>query len=661
MKMRIVIIFVALLIAEMGFGQAEFQISTKVEKISPQIYKMFGDNGGEAIKVWVFFTDKEIYDNGAFKSALDNLHSEFSARSIERRAKRTRNSDLFGLADVPVSQTYIQRLEASGAEIKRVSRWLNAVSAEVDEAVIADIAKLPFVAEISPVGKMIRRPVDDEAELIPQEGGTFKGVPGTADFYGETYTQLELINIPKMHRIGLTGEGILIAIFDSGFDLTHPVFDSLNLVADSSFISLAEIDTDHGTKVLSAIVGFIDSLFVGGAYGADVLLAATEIDGTTEIAAEEDNWVAAAEWADLMGADIISSSLGYIDWYDYSDLDGQTAVITIAAEQAIANGIVVVNSAGNEALHSWYYITPPADGENVIAVGAIDSTGQIANFSSNGPTYDGRIKPDVVAMGVGVYTALAEGTFVRSNGTSFAAPLTASAIALILEAQTEWTPLELKQSLLESADRYDNPTNRYGYGLYDTYIAAQLLKFDSIPSYIMRFGDTLNIDISLASPIDSLVENASILASGLPISADFVDLGNGAANLFYVPTANDIGQDYIIGLSGTSGLEINTYTELEIHIAPDDNLTFGPNPFTDSITIYLGANNLAGDVNFEEISIYSVNGDKVCEISSDNFNSITGSIVWHGVNNNGTKIASGVYLIYVNTSVAEYRLKVFKK
>ena len=222
----------------------------------------------------------------------------------------------------------------------------------------------------------------------------------------------------------------------------------------------------HGTATLSCVGGAYSGQLYGGSYNASFVLAKTErVD--VEIEIEEDYWAAAIEWADSLGADIVSSSLGYLDWYTYEDMDGNTAVTTRAADMAAARGIVVVNSMGNEGGTSWLYMIAPADGDSVVSVGAVTSAGVRVSFSSVGPTYDGRIKPDVMAQGRYVYVASTTDTaaYASSSGTSFSCPLTAGAVGLLLEGHPEWTPSDVLEALHETATQSSAPDTLMGWGI----------------------------------------------------------------------------------------------------------------------------------------------------------------------------------------------------
>jgi len=272
-------------------------------------------------------------------------------------------------------------------------------------------------------------------------------------------------------------------MLDTGYNLQHEALQHIVPVAQYDFIFHDDTTRNqpnqdvasqhnHGTQTLSVIGGMKDRRLYGTAFGAQYILAKTE-DVRSETPIEEDNWVAAIEWADSLGADIASTSLGYFDWYTYEDMDGNTAVTTRAADKAVARGIVVVVAAGNWRNKDWHYISAPADADSVIAVGAVDINNQITSFSSAGPTYDGRIKPEVVALGSGVYAVHPNDStaYLRVAGTSFSTPLTAGVTALLLEAHPTWTPMQVREALMMTADRADNPDNLYGWGLVNALAA----------------------------------------------------------------------------------------------------------------------------------------------------------------------------------------------
>lgn len=439
-------------------------------------FSLLKANGPE--KYWIFFKNKGPVR--LQKTALLSAEKNLTLRSINRRRKQP--GPIVDNSDLPIYQSNIIKLAALNIQPINKSKWLNGISAILTDEQIKSIGSLDYVREIRPVLKGKNRPLPESEFLAkPYSGGI-----GFYD-YGSSFAQNELSSIPQVHEMGLAGQGVLVAVFDTGFQLNHEAFQVLNVVSKYDFIHKdlevgldPEQDTgsqpSHGTSVLSILAGFSQGNLIGPAFNADFLLAKTE-NVASETPAEEDFWIAAAEWADSLGADIISSSLGYLDWYSYKDMDGKTAPITIAADLAVKKGIVVVNAAGNEANVSWKHIIAPADGDSVIAVGAVNSKQLLADFSSLGPSYDGRTKPDVVAMGVSTRAARVPlpdeyGTSFRSiNGTSASTPIVAGVAALVLSAFPDLSAMQVREALINTADRHNNPNNSYGYGLVNALAA----------------------------------------------------------------------------------------------------------------------------------------------------------------------------------------------
>jgi PKD repeat protein len=290
---------------------------------------------------------------------------------------------------------------------------------------------------------------------------------------------LNQINVPAAHTAGYDGSGVTLAIFDTGFRKTHQAFAQHyadgRVLGEWDFINEdgntaneggdQSSQWNHGTLIWSVSGGNRDGSIYGPAYKANFLLAKTE-DVASETPVEEDNWVAALEWADSAGADVITSSLGYSDWYTYADFDGNTATITLAANTAAGLGIVLCNSMGNSGPAAGT-LTAPADAFDMIAVGAVSSSGTIASFSSRGPTFDGRMKPEVCAQGVSTYSASSSGDalYTTASGTSLSTPLVAGAACLLVQARPSFTPQLIRQAFMETASRANTPDNTYGWGI----------------------------------------------------------------------------------------------------------------------------------------------------------------------------------------------------
>lgn len=422
---------------------------------------------------WVFLTDKGLDTPEAERAAIDAAARALTPQARARRAK-VRGSEITDLLDVPLHTPYVDAVLAEGVTERHRLRWLNAVTVNATSEQADRIRALPSVARVRPVATQRHRTFEPAPEDIVA-GSNRAGRERGGLTYGECASQITPIQVDQLHALGYSGSGVRVCLMDTGFLRTHQAFASLNVVAEHDFVQ-GDGNTvnegndpsnqhNHGTYVLSILAGYDPGYLIGPAYGADVLLAKTETL-LSETPAEEDNWAAAAQWADSLGADIISSSLSYKDWYQWEDLDGDTATITIAADLAVANGIAVITSAGNYGTQDWMFIAPPADGDSVIAVGATDSTGTVMLFSSRGPTWDGRTKPDVCAMGENTFFALvsSDTAYARGDGTSFSCPLTAGTAALLLEARPDWTPVQLREALRSTASNAATPDNDQGWG-----------------------------------------------------------------------------------------------------------------------------------------------------------------------------------------------------
>lgn len=395
-----------------------------------------------------------------------------SAVKLTSRAKQRlvlRGSET-SIGNFTVSESHLDQLRAAGYRIRHASRFLNAVSVIIDNPhQLSEIESLSFVRSITPVAQHAR-----------DRNDSFSNPPSLSRrsnlAYGSSEGQNEMLKIPQIHNLGYDGTGVLVGVFDTGFRTDHPAFDNIDMMAQYDFID-QEVDASgpgdsHGINVLSAIAGYYPGELVGPAYRATYLLARTE-DSFNESRAEEDNWVAALEWADSLGVDIISTSLNYFKEFDdpnedypFDALDGQTTIIARAANIAASRGILVVNSAGNEG-SSASSIWPPSDSPHVLSVGSVNSDEEISYFSGRGPTYDGRIKPNVVAQGSLVYLASGTNGYIRGNGTSFSAPQIAGLATLLLQAHPNLSPDSVISIFQNHGDKASAPNNSYGWGIPD--------------------------------------------------------------------------------------------------------------------------------------------------------------------------------------------------
>jgi len=468
-----------------------------LEKITPELNgKMLSIEAEAPLLCWVFFKDKG--DNT--ESFFADPQSVVSERSLKRRSKVMPLDKLIAFDDLPVAKTYVNQLEALGFSVKQKSRWFNGVSGFIKKADIKNFASLEFVSKLDIVWQLKK---DYSQNLNSTESGnSFTPVQQPEGVYslnyGASYAQLLQINVPAVHNLGINGKNVYVTVLDAGFSLlSHEAFDSVNIIAAYDFVnhntgvgdSSDMGEGSHGTQTLSTIGGYKQGELIGPAYGATYILAKTEnTDSETPI--EEDNWIAAVEWADSIGTDVTSTSLGYISFdspytsYTWLSMNGNTARITIGADLAAGKGIVVVNSAGNEGYNASHNtLGAPSDGDSVIAVGAVTSNGNRSSFSSVGNTIDGRIKPDIMALGSGVVTASPYGTTSYSSwasGTSFSCPLAAGVAALILQKNPYLTPMQVRNALRATASLAESPNREYGWGIINALNAVNFFPVSSV-------------------------------------------------------------------------------------------------------------------------------------------------------------------------------------
>lgn len=429
----------------------------------------------------VYFIDKG--DRNPNNTSLETL---VSLKAIERRSKNGINNADY--RDLPVWQGYIDKIKSAGLSLHCKSKWMNTALFKASSSIdINTILDLPFVKDILIVKKPgIKSSFSNKLDF--QE---------TADDFSAYDRPITMVNGYPLHNSGYIGNNVLIAILDGGF-ISADQISSLNHLRNRKgikytydFVNNAPLvynSSTHGTAVLSILAGKITGFIAGTATGADYLLLKTE-DIATEFPCEEDFWIAGAEFADSAGVDIISSSLGYYTFddpslnYKYSDLDGNTAFITIAADIAAAKGILVVNSAGNERNKEWKRIIFPSDGDSVMTSAAVQGDNLISAFSSAGPSYDRRVKPDISTMGVSVPLQTATNSVTRGSGTSFSCPVLSGMAACLIQAVPEAGNYDIIEAIRASANRVSAPDSLYGYGIPDMLMALNKLqdKFLIIP------------------------------------------------------------------------------------------------------------------------------------------------------------------------------------
>ncbi|MFZ4520899.1 MAG: S8 family serine peptidase [Bacteroidales bacterium] len=471
----------------------------------------------------VFLKNK---DNNPY--SLSNPLAFLTQRSIDRR---TKSNIALDLKDLPVTPSYVAQIAATGATVVYPLKWFNAVVVNTNSStVLAAISALPFVDHIDQV--LADKPVatgiksgTQAIEGIPpftiSNAGPVTSVKSTGTInYGMAYNQAHMISVDGLHSLGYQGEGMMIAILDAGFNRVDQVsaFDSLwlnnrilgtrdfnqpgnNVYADSMHY--------HGTMVLSTMGANLPGQIVGTAPHASFWLIRTEV-GWYEELIEEYNWAGGAEFADSLGADVINSSLGYTEFgtaansHTYASMDGNTTPVTRAADLAASRGILVVNSAGNDGANAWHYISAPADGDSVFTLGAVDWQGSYAYFSSTGPTFDRRIKPDVVTQGQGSTVVSPDGSVGQGSGTSFSSPIMAGALACLWQSTPAFSAEQLRVAVRNTASKAFTPDSLYGYGI----------------------PNVMNARLFLATTDSGPIETETFTLGPIPFAANPILIGN---------------------------------------------------------------------------------------------------------------------------------------
>ena len=431
-------------------------------------------------RYFVYFKDKQ-----GTSYSVAQPQAFLSARAL---ARRSRQHIAVQARDLPVSATYLAQVAGvAGVRVLYTSRWLNGAVVAADSATAASVAQLNGVQGTQLLSlKAPAAPAPAPAavpRLPPPRPTTDRAI------YGKAYAQAQLIGAVAMHQAGYQGEGMQIAIFDAGFPgadslaALQPVQQQGRVLGTRNFVDGGHrvyVRNGHGTNCLSTIGAELPGYFVGTAPHAAFHLCITEDTGSENLV-EETNWLAAAEYADSAGVDIISSSLGYTTFdvpalsHKYADLNGRTAIGSRAALGAARVGMVVVNAAGNDGNNGWHYIGVPADADSIISTGAVDSLRNHAYFSSYGPTADGRIKPTLSVMGVASGVLTPTGVAVRGNGTSYATPELAGLVAGFWQANPTLTAQQVIEALKRSGSQAAAPDNTLGWGIPDFVLAYNLL------------------------------------------------------------------------------------------------------------------------------------------------------------------------------------------
>jgi serine protease AprX len=645
-------------------------------------------------KYWVCFRDKDSATVGMHSlqkgTKLYSMARTFvSDRALRRREKVLTSENLIDVSDLPVYQPYVDELGKLGATPHVSSRWLNAVSAYLTRQQVSLVASLPFVKDVTPVVSFHRD--KEPVEIIPKSPQRRAVEKAGGLDYGPSLEQDSAIKVPAVHDLGINGTGVLIGMLDSGFRWrTHEALKNVQVIAEHDFIFNRDttangpndvLDQDsHGTSTLSTIGGFMPGEIVGPAFGASFMLGKTEyIPSETEI--EEDNWVAGIEWMESNGVDIVSSSLGYTIFddgtgylYSHGDFNGRTAVTTKAAGMAARKGVVVVNSMGNYG-NTVGSIIAPADADSIISAGAVNYSGVLASFSSVGPTNDGRIKPDVVAPGVSIYVASTAGAsaYVHASGTSFSCPLTAGVAALVLSAHPEFSAIQVRDAIRNTATQADRPDNSYGWGVVNARAAvlSSGLVFSNLPH--LYYNDQTNIVTTYAASntgvdnlgvyllysldggktLDSLqmmpTNTPKLFLAAIPVQAQ------GTLVQYYIEGIDQAGiqrsspstaPDSLFSFRYGDGDTSQLTSEPRPPTIPSGFVLYQnyPNPFNPTTTIQF----YSPDFTDGEVVIYNVLGEKVKTVFSGRIHPGNNFVFWKpGLTDQS--VASGVYFYQLRT------------
>ncbi|MDB2587155.1 S8 family serine peptidase [Flavobacteriaceae bacterium] len=466
---------------------------------------------------WIYFSDKENVE-----ASINNPISILTQEALDRKAL---HSVVIDARDVPVTEAYIQEVKNSpGITYWAKSKWMNCVYVQGTVNDLEALLDLPYVVGIEYADKDLNfpnpQPVSDKFKVLadPQSRVEYN--------YGAAANQIEMISGDYLHQQEFTGEGMIIAVMDSGFPnfTSNPGFAHIvnngRLLGTFDFYSRTTDVTgtgSHGIQTTSDIGGYLDNQFAGTAPDASFYLFRTEY-GPSENPREEAWWVEALERADSLGVDVVNTSLGYQAYdnanYDhsYEDLDGVTTFAARGANLAYEKGMVLVTSAGNQG-NSFGTVATPADAIGLLAVGAVNNLGNYVSFSSRGPTVDGRIKPDVMAKGQSAAVISSSGVVDFSNGTSFSSPIMAGAVSCLWQAFPETTNAELMQVVRESAHLFNNPTDQMGYGIPNFELAFNTLTLLAQNDHLLKRQAALS-----PNPVN---ESFSVL---LPSEVDYAQL-----------------------------------------------------------------------------------------------------------------------------------------
>jgi serine protease AprX len=446
-------------------------------------------------RYWIQFTDKK---NSAY--TLNNPSEYLSVKAILRRQKQNIKIDS---TDLPVKQEYIDSVLSKGFAIVRGrSKWLNGITIALsDTSIIKRIAALHFVRKT----EKTFNPNVSKGNRLETKIFAKKKITNTNNGYGNAFTQISMLNGVWLHKAGYKGEGMVIAVLDGGFQNVNTItafsqaWNNGQILGSKDFVNpQADVFSEnyHGEHVLSVMAAYDYDKFIGTAPDASYWLIRTE-NATSESPSEIDNLVAGMEFADSVGADIITTSVGYYKFdntqrnYKYSDMNGKTCRASIAETMANRKGMIVVNSAGNEGDSPWHYIVAPGDADSIITVGSVRTSLERSSFSGYGPTADKRIKPTVCALGSNTAVINENGEVSNNNGTSLAAPIIAGLTACLWQAFPNISCNGIIELIKKHSSKYDSPDNEIGYGIPDFY--ASYMDAIELNKGLLTNGDLVQV------------------------------------------------------------------------------------------------------------------------------------------------------------------------
>lgn len=476
----------------------------------------------------ILFTDK---NNSPY--SIGQPQDFLSAKAIQRR---TNASIPIVMDDLPIIQNYIDSvLSYPNVTLKAKSKWFNSICIETDSNTLSQINSISFVQNSVLLKNNLVSTQDDKFSSI----SPMRNIELYVDnYYGQAYTQIEMLNGHHLHNAGFRGEGMTIAVLDAGFPEMNTMEGFANLFADGRVLGTYNFVDDtvdvfsnyhfHGTTVMSCMGAEIPFQQVGTAPKANYYFFITE-DANSEHLLEEDNWVEAAEKADSLGVDVINSSLGYTTFDDstlnhtYTDMNGSTTFISRGADKAASKGILVLNSAGNSGTSSWYYLSAPADADSILAVGAVGPDRMYASFSSKGPSSDGDVKPNVAAQGFFSALIWPGGNLTLGSGTSFASPILCGMATCLWQAHPDKTNMDILNAIQQSASQYNSPDDYIGFGIPDFWKAHEILLGNTtmnyetslIQTYPNPFSNELNLEVFTDASPNATVHIFDVLGRNL--------------------------------------------------------------------------------------------------------------------------------------------------